>query len=96
MTTENPQETVEQNDELVEEIAEMFEESFGGDTDPEDLADDAFMRFMREASDACGLEGVERDDRPDVIMAGIRRQMERSLEEGLQDIRWQVELMFNL
>ena len=96
MATDDFVKVVEQNDEVVEEIAEMCEELFGGDSDVDEMADDAFMRFIQEAGEKCGLAGIEREHRPDVIMAGIRLQNERQLEQSLQDIRWQVELMYGL
>lgn len=93
MASDSP---AEKHSEVVDDITESFASTFGGGADVNDLSDDAFMQFVKNASERCGMAGIERDQRVDVIMAGIRGFVMERAEENLQDIRWQLELMFSL
>ena len=87
---------VEQHPEVVDDISQMWEDVFGGDPDMDDLSDDVGTQLLRDSSERCGRAGIPRDERVDVIMAGVRKFQERQMEEGLQDLRYQLELMFSI
>ena len=89
-------EITDEHPDVVDDIDAMYAEAFGGDEDLDDLADDAALRAIRDASERCGMAGIPHDDRVDVIMAGIRQFLERQLDEELENTRWTLDMMFSL
>ena len=82
---------------VVDDIDAMYAEVFGGDEDDiDDLSDDAAMQVIRDASERCGMAGIPREERVDVIIAGQRQFLHRSIEEDLQETRYMLEMLFQI
>lgn len=94
--TDTSPSVAEEHPEVVDDIAEIWADVFGGGADMEEMSDDVGMQLFRDSSERCGRAGIPRDERVDVIMEGIRKFQMQQMEEDLQDLRYQLEMMFSL
>lgn len=84
------------SNEAAQEIAEMFKSNLDQFDDFDEMSDDAGMMWIQDANEICKNHGIERQWRTGVILDGIRYAQEQKIEEGLTEIRFQLELMYSL
>ena len=74
----------------VNAIAEVWYEHTTGILDPDQL-EDAMVQAISEAADICADRGIPKEDLVEVVGDGIEQGMIRKVDDGVSDLRSQLE-----
>lgn len=82
--------------EASKQIAELYKSVIDEIDNESDFSDDAGAMWLQDASEICKAHGIDRSDRIEVIMEGVRYGCEMQIEGLLKEMEFQLNWMFTL